>query len=280
MKRTRTLLMVGLGLLTAFALTACGGGGTGGTGTESTGGADTSFDKIKEKGEFVIGLDDTFVPMGFRDKDNNIIGFDVDLANEATALMGVKPKFQPINWELKEQELNSGTIDVIWNGYTVNEERLKKVDVTEAYMANKVVVVTMANSDIKTLADLKGKNVSSQAASGAAQLAADKGMVKDFKDGRLVEFDTYDFAFRDLENGNVDAIIADSIQADYYAKQKGLEKYAFVSEALGEDTFAVAVKKGSSQLQGELNKALNTLKENGKASEISDKWFGEDIILK
>ena len=104
--------------------------------------SDDSLKKIKDKGEFILGLDDSFPPMGY-DKNGEIVGYDIDLAREVCSRMGVTLKLQPINWDQKEMELESGTIDCIWNGMTINEERIEKMNMSEPYMANRQVVVTL-----------------------------------------------------------------------------------------------------------------------------------------
>ena len=99
----------------------------------------------------VIGIDDKFAPMGFRDENNEIVGFDIDYAKAAAEKMGLKVKFQPIDWKTKEAELNSGRIDFIWNGYTITDERKEKVLFTKPYLKNAQVVVTLADSDLTKL---------------------------------------------------------------------------------------------------------------------------------
>src|SRR3954470_24605178 len=99
----------------------------------------------------IIGIDDKFAPMGFRDEKNEIVGFDIDYAKAAAEKMGVDVKFQPIDWKTKESELSSGRIDLIWNGYTITDERKEKVLFTKPYLSNAQVVATLADSDIQSL---------------------------------------------------------------------------------------------------------------------------------
>ena len=123
----------------SVVLVACGSDestGTGNTDSEST-----------EKETIIIGIDDKFAPMGFRDENNDIVGFDIDYARAAAEEMGVEVKFQPIDWKTKETELNSGRIDLIWNGYTITDERKEKVLFTKPYLANSQVIMTLADSD-------------------------------------------------------------------------------------------------------------------------------------
>ena len=123
--------------------------------------------ETESKTTLVIGIDDKFAPMGFRDANNDIVGFDIDYARAAAEKMGVEVKFQPIDWKTKELELSSGRIDLIWNGYTITEKRKEQVLFTKPYLENSQVVVTAVDSDIQTIEDLAGKNVGIQALSSA-----------------------------------------------------------------------------------------------------------------
>lgn len=111
---------------------------------------------------FVVGLDDSFPPMGFRDENNDIVGFDVDLAKEVAQRLGMEVVLQPINWDTKELELDSGNIDVIWNGLTITEERKEVMDFTQPYLENDQVIVVKSDSEIATKADLAGRNIGVQ----------------------------------------------------------------------------------------------------------------------
>lgn len=234
---------------------------------------------IKAKGEIVVGLDDTFVPMGFRDASGNIVGFDVDMATEALSRMDLKVKFQPIDWSLKETELNSKNIDLIWNGYTITDSRKEIVNFTSPYLDNRQSIVVLAGSDIKAKADLEGKTVATQTSSSSYEaITADADVMAGFEGGEPILFDTYNEAFIDLEAGRVDAVVADEILARYYTAQRGVEKYAFLSDDFGDEEYGVGVRKSDTVLLQELNAALDAMKADGKAEEISVKWFGENIV--
>src|SRR3954471_9349136 len=130
-----------------------------------------------EKDDLIIGIDDKFAPMGFRDENNEIVGFDIDLAKAAAEKMGVTAQFQPIDWKTKESELSSGRIDLIWNGYTITDERKEKVLFTKPYLKNAQVVVTLSDSDLTKLDDLEGKVVGLQSLSSASD-ALDANPIK------------------------------------------------------------------------------------------------------
>jgi len=237
------------------------------------------YEKIVERGYIVLGLDDTFAPMGFRDADNELVGFDVDLAKEVFARLDIELRFQPIDWSMKETELNSGNIDMIWNGYTITDERMEKVLFSKPYIKNRQIIVTRADSGITTKADLEGKYVSAQSESSSVDaINKDADFVGLIKDNSPITFDTNNEAFLDLEAGRVDAVVADEILAMYYLSQKGAENYTVLSEDLGKEEYGIGFRKTSKEVVEAVDGALNSMREDGVMGEISKKWFAEDII--
>jgi len=230
----------------------------------------------KDENTIVIGIDDKFAPMGFRDEQNEIVGFDIDYARAAVEKMGKKASFQPIDWSSKELELNSGRIDMIWNGYTITDERKEKVLFTKPYLENSQVALTLADSPITKLDELNGKNVGLQALSSAADALAasplnDKVKTSEFKDNVL--------ALTDLKTKRLDAVIIDEVVARYYmSKEEG--KYKLLDEALAPEQYGIGIKKGNEELLNQLQKALDELNADGTAAKISTKWLGEDKVLK
>lgn len=269
-----------------FLVAGCGASGesskssstaSGSTSASSTVAVDKSWDKVKEKGELVLGLDESFPPMGFRDEDNNIVGYDIDLAKEVASRLGVKLKLQPINWDSKDQELKTGNIDCIWNGFSINEERKKNILFSDPYMKNNQVVVVLADSKYNTLADLKGKSVSLQAASSAAD-AIEKST--DFKSSLkdVVELKDNTLCLMDLKTGNTDGVVMDEIVARYQI-QMNSEKYRILDESLAAEEYGVGFRKADLQLMTKVNDALKAMAKDGKITEISNKWFGKDISI-
>ncbi|WP_343029933.1 amino acid ABC transporter substrate-binding protein [Alkalibaculum sporogenes] len=237
-----------------------------------------SWDMIEERGTIIVGLDDTFVPMGFKDGSGELTGFDVELAEEAIKSMGLDVQFQSIDWNLKETELNAGNIDLIWNGYTITEARREKVNFTTPYLDNQQVIVVMSDSSVKNKADLKDKAVATQNSSSALEAIESEGAKETFKNGDIVLFDTYNDAFMDLEAGRVDAVVADEILARYYIAQRGEEKYYILDEDFGDEEYGIGVRKEDTTLLEKLNTVLDEMKADGRAAAISDKWFGENIV--
>jgi polar amino acid transport system substrate-binding protein len=256
-----TLLLLGM---IVFLISGCG---------ES--GKDNSWDKVKEKGQFVLGLDDSFPPMGFRDENGAIVGFDVDIAKEVCSRLKIKLKLQPINWDAKEQELNSGKIDCIWNGFTITAERKNSMLFTEPYMKNRQVLIVNSGAAYKTQADLKDKRLGLQAGSSAADAL---NSATDFKDSLkdVVEFDDNMTALMDLEKGGVDAVLMDEIVARFYIQHKN-KKYQVLDQELASEDYGIGFRKKDQQLMEKIQDTLKAMAKDGKLAEISTKWFGKDI---
>ncbi len=234
---------------------------------------DTSlnYDKI------IVGLDDTFAPMGFRDEKGELTGLDVDLATAVGEVIGIPFELQPIDWSMKETELLNGNIDLIWNGYTITPERQEKVLFSEPYLNNRQVVLVMADSDINTLADLSGKIIAVQAESSAVSAIEAKPEVSETF-GERVEFKTNNECLMDLEAGRSDAVVADEVLLRYYISQKGADNYRVLDEDFGDEEYGIGARKEDSALIKAVDAAIDELKVNGKAAEISNKYFAEDII--
>lgn len=259
-----------LGLfVTAGLLAACGNGEV----NESTN--ETTDAALKDT--YIIGLDDTFAPMSFRDTDGQIVGFDVDLAEAIGEDIGVSFEFQAIDWTMKETELNTGNIDLIWNGYTITDERKEKVAFSDSYLENKQIIVTLADSDIQTKADLAGKTVSTQQASASQDAieADESGIIAEFEGGQPVLYATFTDVFNDLDSGRSDAIVVDEVLGRYIMKQKGADNYKVLDDNFGEEEYGVGMRKEDTRLQDAINQGLADLQENGQYQEIYQTWFAE-----
>lgn len=241
----------------------------------TTAAADQSLKKILDKKVFVLGLDDAFPPMGFRNDKNEIVGFDIDLAKEATKRMGVTLKLQPIDWTQKFNELNSGLIDCIWNGYSINDERKAATNITDPYMKNRQVVVVRGDSTARKLSDLAGKKLGVQAASSATD-ALDAA--KEFKASlkQVVEFKDNVTGFLDLESKATDALLIDEIVASYYITTNKKD-FRILDESLAAEEFAVGFRKADQALRDEVQKQLKAMAADGTMAKISIAWFGRDI---
>lgn len=232
---------------------------------------DIGYDKV------IIGLDDTFAPMGFRDENNELVGFDVELAKAVVETIGVDVEFQPIDWAMKETELANKNIDLIWNGYTITDARKEKVLFTQPYLKNRQIVLVPGDSEIETLADLSGKTISTQAQSSSEEAIMAMPEVKDTF-GDYVTFSTYEECLLDMEAGRADAVVADEVLIRYYISQHEGKEYKVLDEDFGDEEYGIGARKDDTALVEAINGALTELKANGKGKEISEKWFAEDIL--
>ena len=243
--------------------------------------ADTEATEVAstlDKDTLIVGLDDTFAPMGFKDESGEIVGFDIDLAKAMGEKLGKAIEFQSIDWTMKETELNAGNIDFIWNGYSISDERKEQVDFSVPYLKNRQIIITLADSDINAKADLAGKTVAAQTGSTAVDaIESEPDVMATFKDGKPVTYESNNDVLMDLEAGRVDAAVADEIIVRYYMSKKGEEKFKVLDEDFGEEEYGVGMRKGDAKMVDAFNKAYDELKAEGKLAEISTKWFGEDI---
>jgi polar amino acid transport system substrate-binding protein len=265
---TKTILCLTVAGVMAFGLTACGKA------------AAPKNTKTMDKDTLIVGFDNTFVPMGFKDDKGENVGFDIDMAKEAMKRMNKKVEFQPIDWTMKESELNNKNIDLIWNGYSISEERKQQVTFSSPYLNNKQIIVTLAtNSKVNTKKDLANLAVGTQTGSSSLEaMEKDAAFYKTLKDSKAVLFDTYPNAFMDLEAGRIQAVVADEILAKYYMTQRGATKYKVLTEDFGSEEYAVGARKDDTDLLNALNTTLDAMKKDGAAAEISKKWFGDNIV--
>ncbi|MCA1950041.1 MAG: amino acid ABC transporter substrate-binding protein [Treponema sp.] len=238
---------------------------------------DKSLETIKANGKLVLGLDDAFPPMGYRNENNEIVGYDIDLAKEVTKRLGVQLVLQPIDWNAKEQELNTGKIDCIWNGFTITEERAKNMAFTKPYLKNAQVLVVKKNAAYQTLADLKGKTIGLQAGSSAAEaLESNSSFKASLK--QVVEFKDNLTALMDLEIGGVDAVIMDLIVANDNIKRSGKD-YRILSESLSAEDYGVGFRKNDLALRDAVQATLEAMAKDGTLASITAQWFGSDISV-
>ena len=266
-----------------LSLAACGGAKTETTAAETTAEkkeetttAGTTAAETAEAagGTLIVGFDQDFPPMGFVGDNGEYTGFDLDLAKEVASRLGLEYKAQPVAWDSKDMELESGNIDCIWNGFTITGREDDYIWTTP-YMANKQVFVVANDSDIKSQADLAGKVVEVQADSSAeAALKENQDLANTF--GQLLTTPDYNTAFMDLEQGAVDAVAMDVIVAGYQIKQRNAD-FKILDDSLSEEEYGVGFKKGNTELRDKVQGALEEMAADGTLAKISDEWFGEDV---
>ena len=226
--------------------------------------------------KIVIGLDDNFPPMGFRDDKNALVGFDVDLAREAAKRLGIEVEFKPIDWNAKEAELNGQRVDALWNGLTITEQRKKAIAFTAPYMENHQIIVVKADSALKTKADLAGKTIGVQDGSSAIDaIVKDEATARSFKE--LKKYGDNVTALMDLATGRVDAVVLDEVVGRYYTAKKPGE-YTVLDENFGTEEYGVGLRLTDTELHARLDKALADMKQDGSGARIAEQWFGKNIL--
>ncbi len=230
---------------------------------------------LKTRGVFVLGLDDSFPPLGFKNDDNEIVGYDIDLAKEVAKRLGVEFRAQPIDWGAKEMELETGKIDCIWNGFTISEDRKNALSFTDAYLNNNQVLVVRADSKIYSLSDIKGKVVGIQSGS-SAQEAVDDNAAFSSAISKLVMFKDNITALNDLDIGGVDGVVMDSVVANYSIAQTK-KPFIVIDEPLAAEGYGIGFRKNEPELRDAVWSILKEMQADGTVTAISLKWFGRDI---
>ena len=239
-------------------------------------GSDESLQKVLDSGKFILGLDATFEPMGYTNENDEIVGFDIDVAEEVCARMGVELVKEPIDWDTKEQDLAVGRIDCIWNGMSITPSREEQMNLSEPYMKNEMVFVVPASSDVASMNDLAGKNIAVQNGSSAQDILEASELYTSDTPVTVTAMATNVEALQQLELGLVDAVFLDSVVANYQITSAGKE-YKVLPDGLEEEEYAIGFRKEDQALRDEVQKILGEMKADGKLGEISTKWFGSDI---
>ncbi|MGO4927210.1 amino acid ABC transporter substrate-binding protein [Fundicoccus sp. Sow4_F4] len=229
---------------------------------------------IDREAGVVIGFDDTFAPFGFKNEAGDHVGFDLDLAAEILGRMEVDYSFQPIDWSMKETELNTGNIDMIWNGYSITPEREEVVLFSEPYIENRQIIIVPVDSDVKSKADLAGKVLATQEQSASLEaILADEEFVATLGSDP-VTYATFVEVFSDLNNGRVDAIVVDETLASYFLEQNdSAADYRTLEDNFGEEEYGVGFRKSDDAFVEEFNATLAEIIEDGKFDEIKANWF-------
>jgi len=271
-KIIQTLLIVVLALI----VTACGNqpelpDTSKNTQNEGAAGGDT-LAQIKEKGVITIGMDDTLPPMEYRNDKNELVGFDIDFAEALASELGVKVEFVPSAWDGIIPGLDAKRFDMILSAMNVTEERKKKVDFVEYFGVGQIVAVKAGNPlNIQSVEDLEGKTVGVQLGSTGETAVNSINGLKEVK-----KYDLTTDVFNDMGLGRVDAAVIGEMVGRYYMTTKpGV--FEVVGDSFQVQPMGIAVRKGDTELREALEKAVQTLEDNGTLSKISEKWFGSDM---
>ena len=245
--------------------------------SQPSSGGDNSLQQIMDKKKFVLGLDDSFPPMGFRNEKNEIVGYDVDLAKEVTKRMGVELVLQPIDWAAKEQELNAREIDCIWNGFTITEERRHNVLFSPPYFNNAQIVVVKNNSPARRLGDMAGKIIGTQAGSSSISAIDDnpqfKASVKE-----VIEYRDFLTALMDLDVGGIDGVVIDRTLAVDNISRSGKD-FRMLEGSLGDEEMGIGFRLNDKALADRVWETLLAMAKDGTVARITTQWFGSDISI-
>ena len=232
----------------------------------------------EESKKIVVGLDDSFPPMGFKDEKNEIVGFDIDLAKEVAKRLGREVEFKAIDWNSKEAELKSGRVDILWNGLDITDKRKENMLFSEPYMDNRQIVFVAKNGKVAVAgeADLAGKTIGTQSGGTTEEYFENKPELKaSMKEVKY--YPDYINAFMDLENGRLDAAVGDEIIGRYYISKHPDEIQAIDTVIGTVSQFGIAFRKDDQKLRDEVQKVFDEMKADGTVAKISEKWFAKDI---
>ena len=224
-----------------------------------------------DENTFIVGFDAEFPPYGYKDDSGNYVGFDLDLAKEVCERNNWTFKAQPIDWDAKDAELDSGSIDCIWNGFTING-RENDYTWSDAYIDNKQVVVVKSNAGIDSLDDLKGKTVETQKDSSA--LAALKGDNKTLGDSfaKLVEVADYNTGIMDLKSGACDAVALDIGVAQYQVSNGNNTGLKILNDSISSEQYGIGFKLGNTALKDQVQKTLDEMYADGTVAKIAENY--------
>lgn len=268
------------------SLAACGSAGTTSSAAASAG--STSASSAAASGSarktLIVGFDAEYPPYGYMNDKGEYVGFDLDLAQEVCNRNGWELVKQPIDWDSKDMELNSGNIDVIWNGFTMTG-REDKYTWVGPYVDNSIVFVVMANSDIQSAADLAGKAVVTQSGSSAlTALTDDPGdgsndenltLAKSFS--ALDQVPDYNTAFMNLESGVDQAVAVDIGVAKYQLESRG-DTFRMLENPLSTEQYGIGFKLGNTELADQVKASLDAMMADGTFMKIADQWGLSDMI--
>lgn len=280
MKRATGFAAVLMAAAMVFTMAGCGSSKDADTSAKKETKTEDSKDKENSDKQFIVGFDAEYPPYGYKDDNGEYVGFDLDLAQEVCARNGWELVKQPIDWDSKDMELNSGSIDCIWNGFTITG-REDDYTWSKPYVDNSIVVVVKEGSEIEKKEDLAGKVVAVQAdSSGLAALTDEEDneenlkLAASFSD--LQQVADYNTAFMNLEAGAVDAIVVDIGVADYQLESR--TGFAMLDDKIRTEQYAVGFKLGNEELRDQVQSTLDEMVKDGTFDDIAKKWDLSDMV--
>ena len=239
---------------------------------------DTGLNDVLKKGELVMGFDEGYPPMGFK-QDGEYVGFDIDLAGEVCKRLGVDLVLQPIAWDSKEMELNGKKIDCIWSGMTITADRQQQMLFSMPYLKNQQILIVRADSGIISMADLDGKVLGTQAGSASIDVLNGNEELQAMV-GEPMLYDDFVTALMDLKLGGIDVLLIDSVVGNYSIGQmENADDLLVLPEVLQAEEYGIGFRLGDESLVNAVNQQLIAIESDGTLAEISAKWFAEDMTV-
>ena len=245
------------------------------------GGGSSGNQTANDENTFIVGFDAEFPPYGFKDASGNYTGFDLDLAKEVCKRNNWTFKAQPTEWDAKDKELNSGSIDCFWNGFTI-DGRENDYLWSNPYFDNKQIFVVKSNSSINKISDLSGKTVETQ--KNSSMVEALNGNNKTIKDkfANLTEVTDFDTAFKDLKSGSCDAVAMDIGVAEYDIKNSNAsaDDFKILNETIKTEKYGIGFKKGNDALKDKVQTTLDEMFKDGTVAKIAQKYgISQDALI-
>jgi len=264
MKRKLLGLSVAVMMVFALVLTGC-----------SSGDKTATKDPLAD-GVLSIGVDDTYLPMEFRNDQNELVGFDIDFSNALAKELGVTTEFKTVAWDGIFNGLNAKQFDVIISSTSITPDRQKGFSMSDPYVSNGIVLVSRKDAaPATTFKDLEGKTLGAQIQT-TADTAAEKLKTQDGVNVEIKKFDAMLDAFAALQGKQIDNVITDKPVAEYYVAQNP-DLYVVSSDVLTNEPIGVTARLEDTEMTKTINTAIKKLQDNGTLTEISMKWFGKDM---
>lgn len=261
--KMKKLIALLLALAMVFVLAACGS--SNGETNQSQDESDLSY--VKENGKLIIGYTD-YAPMNYTDESGTFTGFDTELATLVCEKLGLEPQFVEINWDTKEVELNAKSIDCIWNGLTINEERKATMEITQPYVKNAQVVIVKEGTAYESTASLIGKTVvAEQGSAGESTIQEDDNL----KQANYVPKTLQTDCLMELKSGTADAAVLDLTLAKTMTGKGTSYEDIIIVDHLAEEDYGVAFRKGS-DITAEVNKIFDELIADGTLGALAEKY--------
>lgn len=264
-------ILVSFVLILSFS--ACNKNKSGG----STAAPKDAVEALKSRGVFVIGYDVSFPPLAYTDENDELVGYDIELAAEVAKRLGIELKPLPIDWDDKDNELENGTIDCVWSGYTITEPRKKAHSLTFPYLANEQVLIVRKDGAVKSFDDLQGRVIGLRSASSSSDAINENSAFKNNL-GDIIEYKDNKSCLDDLKVGAIDAMVMDSCFAYFIATKTG-EPFDVIKTPLSSEEYCICFRKNEPELRDAVERILLLMAADGTISKIATKWFGQDVSL-